>query len=95
MEDHARNSARERLALQQRLDRRLAGAVLAVGGARLVLGDRDARGRTVHPDGAAVHEQRPRRPQRVEQLASRAGGEADHVDDGVGLERRDPLAERA
>ena len=57
--DHGGHAAGDRLALQQRLGRRLAGAVVAVGGARLVLGDRHARGRPVDPDRAAVDQQRP------------------------------------
>ena len=80
---------------QQRLDRRLAGAVLAVRGARLVLGHRHARGRAVDPDRPAVQQQRPRRAQRVDELPRRLGREADHVDHHVGAERRDPLAERS
>ena len=93
MEDHARHAAGDRLAVQQRLDRCLAGAVLAIGGARLVLGDRHAGDPPVHPDAAAVHQQRPDRPQRVHQLLRGRGREAEHVDDGVGNQRRDPLAE--
>src|SRR5256885_12609397 len=54
-------------------DLRLAGAVLAVGGPRLVLGDRHPQRRAVHPDGAAVDQQRPRRAQRVGELPRRAG----------------------
>ena len=93
MQHDARHSAGDRLAVQQRLDRRLADAVLAVGGTRLVLGDRHPCGRAVDPDGAAVHQQRPGRPQGVDELPRGLGREAEHVDDGVGSQRGDPLAE--
>ena len=73
MQHHARDAAGDRLAVQQRLDRRLAGAVLAVRGARLVLGDRHAVGRAVDPDRAAVHEQRPGRAQRLHELRADSG----------------------
>ena len=47
----------------------------------------------MHPDRAAVHQQRAGRPQRVDQLRGRGGGEADQVDDHVGAQRGDPVAE--
>ena len=89
------HAAGDRLALQQRLGRRLAGAVVAVGGARLVLGDRHAGGRPVDPDRPAVDQQRRARAQRVDQVLCGLGGEADHVDHRVGAERGDPLTEGA
>jgi hypothetical protein len=77
------------------LDLRLPGAVVVGGGAGLVLGDRHPERRAVDPDRPAVQQQRARRPQRLDQLPRRPGVEADHVDDGVGLERGDPRAEGA
>ena len=88
VQHHARYPARDRLPVQQRLDRHLARAVLAIGGTRLVLGDRHPRGRAMDPDGAAVHQQRPGRPEGVDQLLRRRRGETDHVDDGVGTQAR-------
>jgi hypothetical protein len=84
------NAARQGLAVQQCLDLRLAGAVRAVGGAGLVLGDRHPQRRTVHPDCPAMHQQRAGRAQRLDELPRRGRGEADQVDHHVRAERRDP-----
>src|SRR5262249_9135306 len=83
------------LTMQQRLDRRFVRAVLTEAGARLVLRHRYASSPSVHPDGAAVHEQRTRRPERVDEVLGRCGREADQVDDRVRLEIGDRLPERA
>ena len=95
VQDHRGYTAGQRLAVQQGLDLRLAGAVLAVGRPRLVLGDRHPQRRTVHPDGAAVDQQRPVRAQGVDELPRRGGGEADLVDDHIRPQRQDPCAERS
>ncbi len=93
VQHHGGDSARQRLAVQQRLDLRLARAVVAVRGARLVLGDRHPQRGAVHPDRPAVQQQRAGRAQRLDELARRGRGEADQVDDHVGVQRRDPPAE--
>ena len=93
VQHHARHPARDRLPVQQCLDRRLAHAVLAIRGTRLVLGDRHPRGRAMYPDGAAVHQQRPGRPEGIDQLLRRRRSETEHVDDGVGTQLGDPVAE--
>ena len=89
------DAARQRLAVQQRLDLGLARAVLAVGGPGLILGDRHPQRRAVHPDRPAVHQQRAGRAQRVDELLGRGRGEADQVDHHVRAQRRDPVAERS
>ena len=94
VQHHGRDAARPGFLVQQRLDLGLARAVLAVGGAGLVLGHRHPQRRTVHPDGAAVHQQRARRAQPVDELLRRRPGEADQVDHHVRAQRRDPVAER-
>ena len=48
----------------------------------------------VYPDGAAVHQQRPGRPEGVNQLLRRRRAETDHVYDDVGTQLGDPVAER-
>src|SRR5262249_12603755 len=93
MQDHGRDAAGERLPMQQRLDRRLADAVLAVGRARLVLRHWYARRPSVHPDGAAVDEQRTRRPECVDEAPGGRGGGADQGDDRVGPKGGNPAPE--
>ncbi len=93
MQNHAGHATGASLAMKQRLDRHLRGAVLAKGAPRLILGDRHAGDRAVHPDRPAVQQQRTGRAQRVDKLARGFGLEAEHVDDGIRRQRRDPLTE--
>jgi hypothetical protein len=95
VQDHRRHPTGERLAMQQFLDRDFADAVLAVPGARFVLGDRHPGRAPVHPDGAAVQQQRTGRSQCLDELPGRLGREADQVDDRVRAQAGDPGAERA
>src|ERR1035437_3848082 len=95
MQYDAGHTAGERLAVQQRLDLRFAGPVLAVRGARLILGHGHPQSWPVHPDGAAVHQQRTNRPQGVHQLLGGRPGEAEEIDDGVRAQPRDTLTEGA
>ena len=95
VQHHGRDAARPGLLVQQRLDLDLARAVLAVPGAGLVLGHRHPQRRAVDPDGPAVHQQRARRAQRVDELLRRRRGEADQVDHHLRAQRRDPVAERS
>ena len=93
VEHHTRHSAGERLAVQQHLDRGFADPIVAVGSPRLCFGDWHPGGGTVDPDGAAVDQQRPSGPQRLDELLRRLRREAQQVDNGIPGQRGDPLAE--
>ena len=93
MQDHAGYATGKRFTMQQRLDRRLVAAVLTEAGARFVLRHGHASSPSVHPDGAAVQQQRTRRPERVDEVLGGCRGEADQVDDGVRSKVGDPPTE--
>ena len=87
------HATRPGLLVQQRFDLGLARAVAAKRGAGLVLGHRHPQRPAVYPDGPAVHQQRARRAQRVDELPRRRPGKADQVDHHVRAQRRDPVTE--
>src|SRR4029079_8068456 len=95
MQDHAGYATGTRFTMQQRLDGRLVDAVLTEAGARFVRRHGYASTASVHPDGPAVQQQRPRRPERVDEVLGGCGGEADQVNDCVRLKAGDPPTEDA
>jgi hypothetical protein len=95
VQHHGRDTARLGLPVQQCLDLSLAPAVIAISGAGLVLSHRHPQRGTVDPDGSAVHQQRARRAQRLDELPRRSGGEADEVDHRLRAQRRHPGAEHS
>ncbi len=95
MNDGGRKALPARHVDQVRFDPRLVDSILAERTARLHLRGRNFDARTVHPDRAAMQEMPHPPAERLDEMARARLGEADHVDDDVGLELCDLRAERA